>query len=233
MSDTTPNGVLITRPEPAAHETALRVAALGFTPVLAPMLVIEAAVWAPMPPVQAVLVTSANALPALSHMDRATAIFAVGDATASRAHADGFTAVASAGRDAASLAALVATRCDPKAGPLLLASGAGQGMALAAALRQRGFSVRRRVAYAAKPARTLPPSALCALDRASIRHALFFSAATARAFAASIIHTEIRLEGIQALALSQPTAHALAFLPWLRIRVASHPNQNDLVDLLT
>ena len=91
----------------------------------------------PQSAVQAVLLTSANAvIPGLPD----ARVLAVGDATAARARAAGFTDVQSAGRDAAALAVLVEQTCRPAAGPLLLASGEGQGMALATQLRGGGLS---------------------------------------------------------------------------------------------
>ena len=42
-----PPGVLVTRPEPGAAETARRVAALGWRPILAPALVLAPRRFAP------------------------------------------------------------------------------------------------------------------------------------------------------------------------------------------
>lgn len=227
-------GVLITRPAPAAQETADIVARMGFLPVLAPMLVIAPHRMArPRQPPQAILVTSANALPALSQFDRGLTLLAVGDATARHARQAGFTNVMSAGRDADALAHLVTETCDPAAGSLLLASGAGQGTTLAKALRNAGFDLRRRIAYGAHPVCELPSCAIDALDGTTLRHALFFSAASAQAFVACALTRAKQLGRVEALAISPPTAAALAPLPWLRIRVASHPNQDELVALLT
>lgn len=229
---------MITRPEPAAHNTARIVAALGFNPIIAPMLVISAhRLPKPKALLQAILVTSANALTALERFDRATTLLAVGDATATRARHLGFHNVHSAGRDAEALAALTIQHCTPRSGPLYLASGAGQGLALQTTLSNAGYSVLRRVAYGARPALELPPDAIDALDGTTLRHALFFSSATAAAFVACMLKRAAPpatyLERVEALAISPPTARALSLLPWLRIRVASHPNQDELVALLT
>lgn len=234
MSEHLRTGVLITRPEPQAQETAVLIAACGLTPFIAPMLGIVPHAWTwPLPSVQAVVVTSANALAALSALPRATPLYAVGDATARRAEANGFTCVHSAGRDANALVALVAARCQPAAGRLLLASGAGLGRELGTDLRAHGFKVLRRVAYSARAARRLPEPVMTALHAHRIGHALFYSAASARAFVACMLGQGSVVEGVQALAISQPTAHVLAPLPWRRIRVASHPNQDELVALLS
>jgi uroporphyrinogen-III synthase len=132
------------------------------------------------------------------------------------------------------LSDLAAALLAPGAGPLLLASGEGQGMALAADLRARGFTVRRCVAYAAGPAASLPQAARAALAAGAIRAALFFSPLSARRFVTILQHDmpgEV-VQGIEALAISHPTQAALTALPWRRIRVASHPNQEALLTLL-
>jgi uroporphyrinogen-III synthase len=229
------SGVLITRPEPGASETARRVAALGRMPVLAPALTIAPRDLGPVGPVQAVLVTSSNALPALAGLARPLRVLAVGDATAERARAAGFTDVHSAGRDAAALAALTRQLCRPADGPLLLASGEGQGTALKLALEEAGFAVAHRVAYAAEPAETLPDAAVAALRAGRVGTALFFSPETARA-AIDLLHAQDVAgcaPNIEALALSPAVAGALAALPWRRIRVASHPSQDELLALMS
>jgi uroporphyrinogen-III synthase len=234
LSDDAAAGVLITRPETAAGETARIVAARGYRPVLAPMLVVASTPWSRPPPrVQAILVTSANALAALSGCCRATPVFAVGDATAARATAESFTKVTSAGRDAAALAELVARHCSTADGALLLASGAGLGLELAAELRRRGFRVIRRVAYRARPVLQLSADAMTALASGQIHSAMFFSAASARAFIGCMNERVSLLATVEALAISPPTARALAVLPWRRIRIASNPNLDELVALLS
>ncbi len=226
--------MLVTRPEPRAAETAARLTALGFSPVLAPMLTIAARALQPSGRPQAVLVTSGNAIAALPADLHGLPLLAVGDATAARARGAGFADVRSAGRDAAALAGLAAATLAPGDGPLLLASGEGQGMALAATLRGHGFAVWRRVAYAARPAGRLPDDARAALAGGALRAALFFSPLSARVFV-TILQRDIGDEvvrGIEAMAISRPTEAALRGLPWRRVRVASHPDQEELLSLL-
>ena len=223
----------------------MRVAALGFTPIMTPMLAIRP-LPARLPPparLQAVVLTSANALPALlatllpgrGAELRALPVLAVGDATAARARAAGFTSVTSAGGDAAALAALVARRCAPANGALLLPTARGEGLLLAGLLRAAGFAVLRRAVYAAVPQNSLAPAAVAALSRGAVDAALFFSAATARRFA-TLLPAALPatcLHAVDALALSPAVAAPLAALPWRRIRVAARPTQDALLTLLT
>ena len=224
----------MTRPEPGASETAARLTGLGFAPVLAPVMRVEPRLLVVRHHPQAVLVTSGNALPALPAELHGTPLLAVGDATAARARAAGFAEVASAGRDAVALRALAAATLVPSAGRLLLACGEGEGAEIAAALRAAGFSVQRRVAYAARPIDTLAAVAREALAAGTIRTALFFSSRSARLFVALLQRdmpgADVR--GIEALAISPPTVAALRGLPWRRVRVASHPTQDELLTLL-
>ena len=231
-----PEAILITRPEPGASETADRVAALGFVPLIAPCLTIEAiSPQLPLPQaVAAVLVTSGNALADCLSGFRDTPLFAVGDATAARARASGFVRVTSASGDAAVLATLVGRERRPDDGVLLLACGQGQGGALAASLRQSGFRVLRRVVYRSCPVTTLPTAAVDALRDGRVRAALFFSAETARAFVRSIRRAGLseRVGVVDACAIGAAAGVALQVLPWRRVRVAAKPTQEAMLALL-
>ncbi len=236
LAGSEPAGVLITRPQPGADATARLVAAMGLRPVVAPVL--EVTGGAPRLPspaaLQAILVTSGNAIPGLGGGHFGVPLLAVGDATARQARDAGFTEVRSARRDAEALAALVARDCSPAGKTLLLACGEGQGTRLAADLRQSGFRVIRRIAYAAAPVRRLSEAAQSSLAGNDLKAALFFSPATARAFVALFRQapTDYDLGRVEALAISPATAAALTPLAWRRVRVASHPNQDELLAML-
>jgi uroporphyrinogen-III synthase len=230
------NAVLITRPEPGASDTAARVEALGFMPIVAPVLRIERTT-ARLPAaasLAALLVTSQNAVDALPEAYRGTRVLSVGDATAERARAAGFSQVLSAAGDADALAELVSSHQSPRDGTLLLASGHGQGHALAAALRQAGYRVARRVVYAAQPVRDLAPEAAAALRAGGACAALFFSAETARQFVRLVQRARLAeaVAGVEAISIGRPAAVALEALPWRDVRVAARPNQDEMLTLL-
>jgi len=229
------SGILVTRPAAEASATATRLRARGYAPVLAPLLDIVR-LPARLPPpaaLQAILVTSPRALGALGPEYHGVPLLAVGDASAAWARRAGHVDVRSAAGDAADLLALAQARCHPQGGAVLLLSGAGEGAGLAAALAQ-SFRVAQRFAYAALPAALLPAPATAALRAGRLAAALFFSAATARAFATLAEAACLRdtVTGVEALAISAETAIALAALPWRDVRVALRPNQNELLDLL-
>ncbi len=222
---------MITRPEQDAAVPAARIEALGFTPVVAPMLRIEPRTPSLPKDVQAILVTSGNALAALSPGD--TPLFAVGDATASRARKARFSDVHSAGRDARALVELVAESQRPQDGPLLLASGERQGEKLAADLRARGFRVIRRVCYAAYPVQSFPHRAAQSLQSGELHAVLFLSAETATAFA-RLLPPELSnaLASVAALTIGNAAADALERLPWQRVCRAQNPTLDDVLALI-
>ncbi len=217
----------MTRPEPGASATARRLVAMGHEPALAPCLeIVQLPVHLPEH-VSALIVTSGQAIAPLPETLRGLPMFCVGDATANRARAAGFSRVESAGGDAQDLFRLVCARRLP--GTHLLASGERQGMALAQQLHAAGIAVLRRKVYAARPMRALPSDIEADLAGMKIPAALFYSAETARAF--------VRLRprhtaAVTAYALSQAVALGLHGLPWATIRVAVAPTEADLMALL-
>ena len=231
-----PGTILIARPEPGASETAQRVAGMGFVPLLAPALTIEATE-THLPPataISAVLATSGNALAAGVPAFRDIPLFTVGDATATQAKTLGFARVISASGDAKTLAELVIRDRRPAEGALLLLAGQGQGLTLAAVLRKAGFRVLRRVVYRSRPAAALPESVPQALQAGQVRAALFFSAETARAFIRLILQQDLRetVRTIDALAIGTAAGVALQALPWRRVGVAAKPTQDAMLALL-
>lgn len=237
--------ILVTRPEPGAAETAARVAALGWRPVLAPALVLAPrAALARLPRCQAILLTSRAAARALTPQafrspGPCPLVIAVGAATAAEAEARGFPVVEAApGGDAASLAAHVAATRRPADGPLLLAVGAGYARDLEAALRARGFRVLRRVVYAARPATSLPEPARAALAGSQVRAALFLSPRSAACAISMLRGAGLggSVGSIEALCISERVARAAADaaapLRWQATRVAPRPNQEAVLQLL-
>jgi uroporphyrinogen-III synthase len=235
----TGDSVLVTRPEPGAADTAARLAALGWRPVLAPALVLAPRGAAVLPRVQAILLTSRAAARALAPSDPDTPVIAVGIATAAEARARGFATVEAApGGDAASLARHVAATRDPAGGSLLLAVGTGYARDLEAALRGLGFRVLRRVVYAARPAQTLPEPARAALAGQDVRAALFLSPRSAEC-AMSLLRAAglgATIGSIEAICISERVARAAAEAAkphrWRAMRVAARPDQEAMLSLL-
>lgn len=230
---THPPFVLITRPEPGASVTARRLRAMGLAPLISPALVIEPRpARLPAPDgVQAILLTSATPIALLPEAFRALPLLAVGDATAARARETGFTDVQSAAGDAKALLALAIAICDPQGGSLLLPGAAEIATDIVMPLRRLGFRVIRRIVYRSRPAPAFRPDVYAALRAEMVKQVLFYSPASARAFVR--LARGVSLGGIEALAISAATADALATARWRCIRVASRPNQDALLELLS
>lgn len=237
LPDPSKGVVLITRPAAGAIETARRVTALGFTPLVAPVLeTVMCPAQLPEPArLQAVILTSANAVPSLSSDYCHLPVFTVGAATATAARQAGFARVSSAGGNAGDLAVLVKRLCDPARGSLLFPGAALLAADIAKPLRAAGFRVIRRIVYRTSPVAALSHGARDALVAGGVKAALFFSPASARSFVAlvSAALPPTCVATVNAVAISTAVAAALAPLPWQQIHVASLPNQDEMVALLT
>src|SRR5712691_1795453 len=222
---------LVTRPREESEGLAVALASRGIEAVVEPMMEVHYSASAALNlvGVQAILCTSANGVRALARAsgERGLPVYAVGDATASCARAEGFTAVESAGGDVDHLVRLTAARLRPQDGPLLHVAGSVVAGDLAGALRARGFTIERSILYEARPVATLSLTAVGVLRSGALGFALFFSPRTAAVFT--------RLAGsacvaqccgtITALSISPAADAALADLPWLDRRTAERPTQ--------
>nr|WP_294527348.1 uroporphyrinogen-III synthase [uncultured Rhodopila sp.] len=228
--------ILITRPEPGASQTAERIAAMGFVPVVAPVLAVtgvDATLQLP-DQIAATVITSRNAVPACPAALFARPVFAVGSATASCASAAGFIRVIDADGDASVLAPLIAKALAPASGSLFLPTGRGQGTALADSLRKLGFRVIRRVAYQAASVPSLPQEAVFGLQQGQLTAAMFFSTETARHFVRLVLEAGLgeAVSNVEAVSISERPVMALKRLTWRRISVAAKPNQDAMLALL-
>ena len=229
---------LVTRPREEAESLASPLAARGVSPVIEPMMQIHyrAATALDLTTVQAILCTSVNGVRALARVtgDRRLPLFAVGEATAARARAEGFTAVESAGGAVADLVRLVVERLRPQNGGLLHVAGDVVAGDLVGALRARGFVIERSVLYEARPVGALSASAVCALRSGIIDLALFFSPRTAAIFVrlANDAGVVPYCRTITALAISAEADAVLAGLPWRNRLVSERPNRPALLGML-
>jgi uroporphyrinogen-III synthase len=228
---------LVTRPREEAEALASAVAARGVGALIEPMMQVHFRhAILDFTGVQAVLCTSANGVRALARAsaERAMPLLAVGDATAARARAEGFTTVASAGGAAADLARLAAERLRPQDGLLLHVCGSVLASDLAGALGAHGFAVERSVLYSAQPVAALSLAAVRALSAGEIDFALFFSPRTAAVFVrlAEAAGVAQGCRTATALSISAAADKALDPVPWAERRIAERPNQAALLDKL-
>ncbi len=187
--------------------------------------------------VQAILLTSANGARALGAATRRrdVGVLAVGEATAAAARAAGFAEVVVAGGDVEALAALVEERCDPAAGALIHVSGTVVAGDLGGRLAAHGFTGRRAVLYQARAVPALSAAAAAALSRGAHDAILLYSPRTASAFVtlAERAGLAAALGRVEALCLSAAVADAVRRVEWQEVRVAAHPDQAALLELVT
>jgi uroporphyrinogen-III synthase len=221
--------VLITRPGEDAARTAATLAELGHEGIALPLLDVRFHDGAGivLDGFQAVLATSANGVRALARRTkrRDVALFAVGPQTAQEAEALGFSHVRNAQGDSRALAAAVAGWAAPSGGALLHVKSAEADGTLATLLKAQGFTVENTVLYevaALDRLPTLPPD----LDAA-----LFFSSRSAAIF--RDLAADARLDHMIAICISRSAADALAPLRFKDIRIASAPNQDAMLVLLS
>ena len=229
--------VLITRPRERALELARALERRGDTPLIEPLLTIEpvAGVAPELDGVQAIVLTSAHAVPALSGPAKALPVFAVGDATAAAARRAGCGAVISAGGAAADLARSIAAHCrsgrrrfapsQRRAGARGTGRGAGGGgfrPASPGGLSGRWPRTRwrRRRSRLWRRGRSTP----CCCSRPALprifveligRHGL-----------------QERLAGIAAICLSAAVAQPCREIAWRAIHLAARPELGALLEAL-
>ena len=229
---------LVTRPREESESLASALAARGISTVIEPMMQVhyQGATAFDLATMQAILCTSANGVRALARVtgERRLPLFAVGEATAAQARAEGFTAVESAGGAGADLVRLATERLRPQNGGLLHVTGDVVAGDLVGALRGHGFVIERSVLYEARPVGALSASAVCALRSRTIDLALFFSPRTAAIFVklANIAGIAAYCRTITALAISADADTALAGLPWRNRLVSERPNRPALLNVL-
>ncbi|WP_193187696.1 uroporphyrinogen-III synthase [Nisaea sediminum] len=231
--------VLITRAVEDAEALAGDLVTVGIESVLAPMLSCDFLDPRPDPALRpaAFIVTSRNGAEALARYtrDRSLPVYAVGDATAERLRRLGFETVESAAGDAAALVDLIARRMEPNDGPLVFLSAEEVAGDIDGTLRERGYDLRRIVAYRSVPVTGFPRETETALREGKLDGALFFSSKTGRTFVSLVERAGLAscCHDLTAFCLSEAVADSVSELPWGSVRVAERPTKTDLLGLIT
>lgn len=218
--------VWVTRAEPGAARTADRLTALGFTPLVVPLLTL-----APLPgaldaapdtaAVAVLALTSPNGVEAFAPLIprfRDHPVFAVGDATAEAARAAGFTDVRSAAGDIHALARLIAAEAPP--GPLLAPGAREPAGDLPTLLPDR--PVQRLPVYAAFETHAPAPATFDAV--------MLHSPRAARALAADL--PRAASSGRIAICISEAAATPLHPFDFAQIRIAAAPDEPAMLSAL-
>jgi uroporphyrinogen-III synthase len=218
--------VWVTRTAPEAEATARRLEAMGYKPVVAPVL--EARPIArggiDLTGVDALAFSSSHAVTAFAAVsdERGLPVFTVGAATARRALAAGFGAVQSADGGATTLAEkIAAARLKPN---LVLHPGAREPAAdLVALLSEHGVEARAVAVY-----ETVPADLAAAPGKID---AILIHSARGAERVAALMADRPRAD-IAIFAISEAAARPLRSLGFGRVVAAPFPNEAALLDLL-
>ena len=221
----TPRRVWITRTRPGAEQTAARVAARGWQPVVGPLLIVrpmaDAMDAAPaIDQIACLALTSPNTLEAVTDWGPYAHLpaHAVGDTTAKAAKAAGFLNVQSAQGDIHALAALIAEQAPM--GTVFAPGAAEPAGDLPALLSDR--SVIRLPVY-----ETVPTDAPVPDD---IGVVLLHSPRAARILSDRLTPDQAR--DLTAVAISPAAATPLNALPFKEIRVSHTPDEEGVLAAL-
>jgi uroporphyrinogen-III synthase len=222
--------VWVTRAQPGAAATAARLRALGYEPLVAPLLEVRALPGGPidLAGVAALAFTSANGVAAFAARsnERGLPVFAVGDATAVAARKAGFVSVTSSDGDVAALAATIAAHT-AFAGDVLHPGPTEPAGDLIGALAGLGVPARALTVY--ETVSRAPDEATAARipDLAAV---LVHSPKAARALADHLAdHPAPKLA---ALCLSEAVAAPLRAGGFGAVSVAAEPNEAALLALI-
>ncbi len=205
--------VLITRTAPGAAQTGARLSALGYVPIIAPMLVVTST-RQPVPAldgVQALIATSAHGVRAMATLPDAKnlPLFCLSGASANAATELGLAPRICDG-GGQQLADFVIKALSPKRGAIMWVRGAHFAFDMAAKLTTTGFEVHAWEAYTANAQHMLGDMAERALRTASIKAVLFHSARGAAVFADITAGLGVELRAIKAIAISEQAAKPIA-----------------------
>jgi len=210
--------LLLLRPEPGASATAGRAAAIGLEAIRRPLFRIVARDWEPPGPVDAVMMTSANAaraggggLAALVHLP----LYAVGEATGEAARGAGFADVRCG---PGHVAALIERIRDEGVTRLLHLAGEDR-----TAFDAAGVTVIERIVYAAEPVDPVPDLADMIARQPVV---LLHSTRAARAFAALVAPGA---KGTIRVAAISERARAAAGDGWEQAVAAPSPDDDALL----
>jgi len=230
--------ILVTRPEPDAQSTLLRLDALGIAALAAPVMT-RLTLDASLPPPDgfaAMAVSSANALRALEDrgvLDRYTHLptFAVGDRTAWEARQLGCQQVESAGGTVTDLVNAIARA--HLAGPVFYPAGKHLSHDLGKALAPFGIMVATARLYDMVAIDALPPAVIAGLADGSIGAAMLYSRRSAEIFVELLdgLLEQPERSAISMLCLSETVAEPLMTAHFNRIHLADWPSEDAMMAL--
>lgn len=228
--------VLITRPLDQALALKHDLEAKGYATFVEPLLTIEALgpIGALASDVQALALTSARAVPALSGEAMRLPIFTVGKATARAARQAGCERVIAGDGDGEDLAALIGERCRPEDGAIMHVGGEIVREGLGRLLVEKGFDVRREVVYRARPSTGFSRPLIEAWRDRAFAAVLLFSPRSAEILVRLLIQHDLdrHVDRTVAICVSEATATPCRTLDWRSLHLAARPSGAALIRAL-
>lgn len=221
--------ILVTRSEPGASQTAERLRAAGYTPIVEPVFAIEP-IPASIPDFDALAFTSANGVREFAKLSprRDIPVFCVGARTAEEARNIGFANVASADGDVEALGGLIEDQL-PKSSFILHAGNEEARGDLTGRLKAAGFSTGFVAIFRASPAPAPGP-----ILRAHLAGKAEFDAVLVHSPRGAAILAGFAEGSNSALNVAAISAAAIAPLASIagRTEIASQPNEQSLLSAL-
>lgn len=227
--------VWITRTDQNITQSARAVQAAGFTAIAGPLLCVAATGTRGAAPHEeaSLAFTSPNGVSAFAALSdrRHYMVYAVGDATADRAKALGFTYIASAHGDVDALAKLI---IKDKPSQIVHYSGVHVAGDLVGALTAAGVTARRQIIYSAQPVRDMPGPAADALARYERLAVLLYSPKGARTFLDVMQRGgyRARYADMTVISLSANIDACLGDYEFAQRLIADKPNETALISTL-
>ena len=234
--------VLVTRPEHSARRSAARREALGHEPIMLPLARAvhdpKAAQAALARPHHALAVTSAEAIRAISSLGPALfpfltkPMFVVGRATGKAAQAQGFGNIHTGSGTGAGLAQLVAGFPSPSVDPLLYLAGNPRSSCFEESLGAMNIPLAVAEVYRMLPIAYEEDALATAFVGAAPDAVLLYSRENARLFFHLAAPFSLALAELLVLAISENILDAVPANFRRKIRIAAHPDEEELFALL-
>ncbi len=230
MSQSPPR-ILVTRSEPGASNTAARLSALGYLPIIEPLFAIVP-IDVTLPDFDALAFTSANGVRRFAELSprRNSPVFCVGARTAEVARGVGFADVTSADGDVMGLGDLVLARL-PAGARLLHAGNAESRGDLSGRLTARGIASHFVALFRAEPVPAPGPELARHLAGHTAFDAALIHSPRSGVILAGMIRAASKPCPISIAAISEAAAATLAGLTQ-PVAIASAPTEDALLSSL-
>jgi uroporphyrinogen-III synthase len=231
VTDARPSRVLVTRSEPGASETAERLSARGYAPIVEPLFVIEA-VASTLPAFDALAFTSLNGVRRFAALSprRDAPVFCVGERSANEAREAGFAEVYSANGDVTDLVGLIES-CLPRSARLLHAGNEDSRGDLAGTLARKGWQAVFVPTFRAASVSVPGPALAVYLGGEAAFDAALIHSPRGGSVLAGFLRAASSAPRLNIAAISQAAAQPLRNLA-RRVEIAAEPNEAALLKSL-